>query len=152
MAPPGSESALFNSSIITELGIWNKEHSLGFIFDSNAGFTLPNNAVRSPDAAFIKKEKWLIIPIEDKKKFAHICPDFVIELPSDSDSAKILQDKIKEWMDCGCLLAWMINPDKKETWIYRKNGEVDVKSFSSPLSGEDVLPGFTLDLESIFTN
>ncbi len=150
MAPTGSESALFNSNIATELGIWNKEHKLGFTFDSNAGFTLPNNSVRSPDAAFIKKERWSRVAIEDRKKFAHICPDFVIELLSDSDSAKTLQDKMKEWMECGCMLAWMINPDKKETWIYRKNGEVEVKSFNSPLSGEGVLPGFTLDLKTIF--
>ncbi len=152
MAPTGSETGSLNMGISGELYLWNKEHKLGYSFDSNTGFTLSNGAIRSPDTPYITKERWENLSKNDLKGFAHICPDFIIELLSDSDSAKTLQSKMEEWMECGCTMAWMINPDKKETWIYRKNGEVEVKSFSSQLSGEDVLPGFTLDLESIFTN
>ena len=152
MAPAGSESALFNSNIATELGIWNKEHKLGFTFDSNAGFTLPNNAVRSPDAAFIKKEKWLIVSIEDRKKFAHVCPDFVVELLSPSDNLIELEEKMMEWISNGCLLGWLIDPKERKTIVFRKDSSREVKDFNQLLDGEDVLPGFSLDLESIFTN
>lgn len=150
MAPTGSESALFNSSIATELGIWNKEHKLGYTFDSNAAFTLPNNAVRSPDAAFIRKEKWLNISNEDRKKFAHVCPDFVIELLSPSDNIIELEEKMKEWIDNGCLLGWLIDPNEKKTKVYRRGTTPVVKDFNQLLEGEDVLPGFKLDVQSIF--
>jgi Uma2 family endonuclease len=83
-------------------------------FGSNAGFTLPNNAVRSPDSAFIRKDQWEKVAKSDRKKFAHICPDFVIELLSESDQLKASLEKMKEWMDNGCQLAWMINPQKKK--------------------------------------
>jgi Uma2 family endonuclease len=152
MAPTGSETDKFNTEITSDLVIWNRESKAGYVFGSNAGFTLPNNAVRSPDAAFIRKDLWQQVDPIDRKKFAHICPDFVLELLSESDHAGTLQEKMKEWMDNGCELAWMINPIKKETWIYRKNGEVEIKSFSSLLSGENLLPGFTLDLSKIFIN
>ncbi len=151
MAPTGSETGGQNMSISGELYLWTKEEKLGYSFDSNTGFTLPNGAIRSADSSYITKQRWENIPKNDRKGFAHICPDFVIELLSDSDSAKVLQDKMKEWMDNGCALAWMINPDKRETWVYRKNGEVEVKLFNRTLSGEDILPGFSLNLESIFT-
>jgi Uma2 family endonuclease len=151
MEPTGTYTAAYNLGIAAQLYVWNTSSKLGITFDSNAGFTLPNKAVRSPDGAFISKERWEKIPVDDRKKFAHICPDFVIELLSESDSAKAVQQKMKEWIDNGCQLAWMIDPAKKETWIYHKNGEVEIKPFSSVLNGGNVLPGFTLDLQKIFT-
>jgi Uma2 family endonuclease len=151
MEPTGTYAGAYNLGITAQLYIWNTSHKLGITFDSSAGFTLPNKAVRSPNGAFILKERWEKIPVEDRKKFAHICPDFVIELLSESDIAKAVQKKMNEWIDNGCQLAWMIDPVKKETWIYRKNGEVEVKPFSSTLNGGNVLPGFTLDLLKIFT-
>ena len=151
MEPTGSYTGWFNINLGTDLTIWNRETNLGFVFDSNTGFTLPNGAVRSPDASFIKKESWEKISHEDRKRFAHICPDFVIELLSESDQEWALQNKMKEWMDNGCRLAWMINPQKKETTIYRGNGETETKPFHEALNGEDVLPGFSLKLAEIFT-
>jgi Uma2 family endonuclease len=132
--------------------IWNRQPKAGYVFGSNAGFTLPNNAVRSPDSAFIRKDQWEKVAKSDRKKFAHICPDFVIELLSESDQLKASQEKMTEWMDNGCQLAWMINPQKKETSVYRNNKPVEVKPFTSILEGEDVLPNFTLDLSKIFIN
>lgn len=150
MAPTGSETGLFNSSITSEINAWNKVTKVGYVFDSNAGFTLPNKAVRSADSAFILRDRWLRVSKEDRKKFAHICPDFIIELLSTSDTAKAIQDKMKEWMENGCQLAWMINPEKRETWIYRAHGEVEVKSFAIVLDGENILPGLSIDLNLIF--
>ena len=151
MEPTGSDTDLFNINIVTALGIWNRELKLGFIFGNNAGFTLPNNAIRSPDAAFITRSRYEALQKSDRKRFAHICPDFVIELLSESDQEWALQNKMKEWMDNGCRLAWMINPQKKETIIYRGNGETETKPFHKALNGEDVLPGFTINLTKIFT-
>lgn len=151
MEPTGTYTSSYNAEITGELYIWNKKHKLGITFDSNAGFTLPNKAVRSPDGAFISKERWSNVPVADREKFGHICPDFIIELRSKTDSLDFLKSKMKEWMDNGCRLAWMINPKTKETTIYRQNRSIEVKPFSVILSGEDVLPGFELDLTKIFT-
>lgn len=151
MEPTGSYTGWFNVNIATDLTIWNRKTNLGIVFDSNTGFTLPNGAVRSPDAAFITKEGWEKVSKEDRKKFAHICPDFVIELLSESDDERRLQEKMQEWMENGCRLAWMINPKNKETTIYRQSGKTETGSFDQPLKGEDVLPGFVLDLEKLFT-
>jgi Uma2 family endonuclease len=105
--------------------------------------------VRSPDAAFLRKEEWLKVDPSDRKRFAHVCPDFIIELLSETDHERSLQEKMQEWMDNGCQLSW-INPRKKETTIYRKNGSIEIRPFHEILDGEDVLPGFTPDLTKIF--
>ena len=149
--PTGSITGWYNMNIGTDLNIWNRQKNLGYVFDSNTGFTLPNKAVRSPDVAFIKKERWEKISPDDQKRFAHICPDFIIELVSETDNEKASQEKMKEWIDNGCLLAWMIDPLKKETLIYRRNCETETRAFSKLLNGEGVLPGFALDLRRIFT-
>lgn len=151
MAPTGSSTGWFNINISTDLTNWVRKTKLGYVFDSNTGFTLPNNAVRSPDAAFIKKEEWLKVDPSDRERFAHVCPDFVVELLSKTDDERFIREKMKEWMDNGCQLAWMIDSQKKGTTIYRKNGSMEVKAFDEMLDGEDVLPGFTLDLSKIFT-
>ncbi len=120
------------------------------MFESSAGFTLPNGAMRSPDAAFITQERWEAVSAEDRKGFAPICPDFVVELMSHSDTLKTLQDKMHKWIDNGCRLAWLINPKQHSVYIYRADGDVRVvESLEATLSGENVLPGFTLDLREI---
>ena len=151
MAPTGSETGSFNLGITSQLYSWNTKNKFGITFDSSTGFTLQNGAIRSPDGAFIVKARWDKVAMDDRKKFAHICPDFVIELLSESDQEWALQNKMKEWMDNGCRLAWMINPEKKETTIYRGVRETETKPFHEALNGEDVLPGFTLKLREIFT-
>lgn len=151
MAPTGSETGRFNSSINLEIGLWNKEKKLGYIFDSSTGFTLPNGSVRSADAAFILKDRWKEVPKEERKKFAPICPDFVIEILSETDSKFYLNDKMNDWMTNGCRLAWLIDPKEKVTKVYRPGKEAEAIPFSKNLNGEDVLPNFTLDLTKIFT-
>jgi Uma2 family endonuclease len=150
MAPTGSETDRINFDIGFELGIWNRKKNLGVVFGSNAGFTLPNNAVRSPDVAFIYHEEWNKVALSDKKRFAHVCPDFVIELLSESDDERATGQKMSEWIENGCSLAWMIDPYKKQTTVYRKGGKVSIIEFGEILFGENILPEFILDLKLIF--
>lgn len=120
------------------------------VSDSNGGFTLPNQAMRVPDAAWISLERWEKVPEEEQKKFAHLCPDFVIELMSESDSLKETQSKMEEWMENGCRLAWLIDPKERKTFVYQEKGTIREIPFETPLSGENVLPGFQLDLTGSF--
>ena len=151
MEPTWSETGRCNFDIATELGIWNKEKKSGYAFDSSAGFTLPNNAIRAADAAFIKKERWNKIPQSERQKFTRICPDFVIEIISPSDTLGYIEEKMKEWIDNGCQLAWMVNPRKRTTTVYRSNGDVTIKPFTELLDGEDILPGFSINMADIFS-
>lgn len=146
MPPTGNITSIQNISIITELEIWNRKSKLGYAYESNAGFTLPNNAVRSPDAAWIEKSRFEKLPQKEKESFAHICPDFVIELKSKSNTMKDLKEKMNEWIENGCRLAWLINPKEQKVYIYRKDGSISETAFSEKISGEDVLPGFEMDL------
>ncbi len=148
--PSGVETDGYNMDIVFELKLWNRKTHAGQVLGNNAGFTLPNKAVRSPDAAFIQIDRWNRIPARDRKKFAHICPDFVIELLSESDSTKAVHEKMLEWISNGCKLAWLINPKKREVKIYRSNGEIVTQLFSKKLTGEDILPGFAIHLNAIF--
>ena len=150
MSPTGNITSWFNSGINAALYNWNTQTKLGIILDSNGGITLPNKAVRSPDAAFIHKDRWVKLTTDDKKKFAHICPDFVLEIRSESDSVQELKTKMKEYIDNGCRLAWLIDPKNKETHVYRTTGSNEVISFDKELSGEEVMPGFSIDLSKIF--
>lgn len=147
MAPSGIYSSSRNLDIATAIKIWNFKNQLGYVFGSDAGFTLPNNAVRAPDCSFIYKEKFESLSQDEKEKFAHIVPDFVVELMSPSDSLKQHQDKMKEYIENGVLLGWLINPKTEEVYIYRKNGEITLlQGFDNTLLGEQVLPDFVFEL------
>ncbi len=150
MSPTGSETEQRNFDLIVQLGVWVKQDGTGVGFGSSGGFTLPNGAVRSPDAAWIKKTRWEAIPAELRKKFAPICPEFVVELPSESDSLKDLLLKMLEYINNGVLLAWLIDRKERKVYIYRPNREVEELDNPSTLSGEDILSGFVLDLSSIW--
>src|SRR5205823_5261862 len=132
----------YNASILAELVIWNKQKKPGVVFDSSTGFTLPDKAVRSPDAAWIDKKRWAGVPEEDKRRFSHICPDFVIELKSESDSLKELKLKMAEWISNGCRLGWLIAIDEQKTYIYQPKTAVKISPFNKILSAGKVLPGF----------
>jgi Uma2 family endonuclease len=149
MAPTGTDTANTNSELNGELIIWNRKSRLGYCFDSNAGFTLPNKAMRSPDLSWIAKERYEKLPKEDRKRFAHICPDFVIELVSLSDSLEQQKEKMAEWIENGCRLGWLINPETRTSHIYKPNENPTQIPFNETLSGEDVLPGFELKLDAI---
>lgn len=150
MSPTGSETEEKNFNLVVQLGIWTKQDGTGVGFGSSGGFTLPNGAVRSPDAAWIKKTRWEAIPAEQRKKFAPICPDFVVELRSETDSLKTLQEKMEEYIENGVKLAWLIDRKQRKVYIYRPGQVVEELDHPQTLNGEDILPGFILDLREIW--
>ncbi|NJM59161.1 MAG: Uma2 family endonuclease [Oscillatoriales cyanobacterium RU_3_3] len=150
--PTGWETGERNWSISGELYLWwrNSDQS-GKGFDSSTGFILPNGATRSPDASWVSQERWLALPEAPQKGFVRLCPDFVVELRSESDSLSDLQAKMQEYMDNGTRLGWLIDPKNRRVEIYRQGGEVEILENPTKLSGEDVLPGFVLNLRRIWT-
>ena len=150
MPPTGSDTGNRNFDIAVELGIWNKQTKLGKGFDSSTGFKLPNGKDVSPDVAWIKKERWDSLTSEQQNKFAPIAPDFVIELRSSSDNLKPLQEKMQEYIDNGVKLAWLIDRKQRKVFIYRPGQAVEELDNPQTLTGEDLLPGFVLDLSEIW--
>lgn len=147
MPPVGGESGRKEAAYIIDLGIWNRQTMLGEVFSSSTIFKLPNGGDRSPDAAWVKSERWDALTPEQKIKFPPLCPDFVIELRSESDRLKPLQEKMQEYLDSGLRLGWLINPQDRQVEIYRSNQEVERVKWPVTLSGENVLPGFLLDIQ-----
>lgn len=150
MSPAGSDTGRQNLGLSGQLWLWNRQVRLGVGFDSSAGFTLPNGAIRSPDTSWIKQERWDTLNASQKRKFAPICPDFVVELCSPSDRLVEVQTKMQEYLDNGTCLGWLIDPESKSAQIYRQNQRVEVQNAPNSLSGEDILPGFELDLQEIW--
>jgi Uma2 family endonuclease len=150
MSPAGSETGNRNFDLIVQLGIWTRQDGTGIGFDSSTGFTLPNGATRSPDAAWIKLERWNAIPPEQQVKFAPICPDFVVELRSPSDNLQPLKDKLQEYIDNGTSLGLLIDRKNRKVYIYCPQKEVECLDNPSTLSGDPLLPGFVLDLSKIW--
>ncbi|MEL7039644.1 MAG: Uma2 family endonuclease [Cyanobacteria bacterium J06592_8] len=149
--PTGWETGERNRSIIGQLDHWYYENgNLGKAFDCSTGFTLPNGAIRSPDAGWISPERWDALTDEQKGTFASICPDFVVELRSASDTLKSLQEKMQEYIENGARLGWLIDPQNRTVEVYRVSVEVEVLSNPTELSGEQVLPGFKLNLRRVW--
>lgn len=147
VSPTGSKTGNINLTLASRVFLWNEENKAGYTFDSSTGFKLPNGATRSPDVAWIQKDRWEAIPEDQQEKFAPLCPDFVIELRSASDDLKYLQNKMEEYRSTGCRLGWLIDRKAQQVFIYRPDHNIDViSSFAQLLTGEDVLPGFTFDL------
>lgn len=148
--PTGSESSRRNISITAQLWNWAEANeSLGVAFESSGGFELPSGATRSADAAWVSQDRWDALTQEEKEGFAPVCPDFVVELRSKSDSLSVLQDKMCEFMDNGAALGWLIDPHNRRVEVYRNSEPVEILEQPQQLSGEDVLPGFTLNLRGI---
>jgi len=146
MPPIGAISGNRESDLNGFVWLWNRQTKLGKVFSSSTIFTLPNGAKRSPDVAWIAKERWDALPLEEQEKFAKICPDFVIELRSRTDSLTQLQAKMEEYLVNGVRLGWLIDPMSQQVAIYRQNQAVEIISLPTTLSGENVLPGLTLEL------
>ncbi|MEM9216479.1 MAG: Uma2 family endonuclease [Cyanobacteria bacterium P01_F01_bin.150] len=147
MPPVGGESGRKEAKYIFKLGAWNEQTELGEVFSSSTVFKLPGGGDRSPDAAWIRQDRWDALSSEDQDKFPPICPDFVIELRSQSDRLKPLQAKMQEYISSGLQLGWLINPQDRTVEIYRSGQAVEVKSYPVILSGEQVLPGFILEIK-----
>lgn len=150
MPPTGGNTGRRNSKIIAQLENWSSANNLGEVFDSSTMFVLPNGARRSPDAAWIRQERWNALSLEQQDKFPPLCPDFVIELRSPSDNIEELQQKMQEYLDNGTVLGWLIDPKTRRIEVYRGGRNKEVLESPSTLSGEDVLPGFVLDLPAIY--
>lgn len=150
MPPAGGETSNRNGKLNQQLYNWADADGTGIAFDSSTGFKLPNGADRSPDAAWLKLERWNALTQQQKERFLPLCPDFVVELLSPSDSLKVTQEKMKEYRDNGTRLGWLVNRKSRQVEIYRQNQEVEVLENPATLSGEDVLPGFVLNLELIW--
>ena len=130
--------------------IWNRQTKLGIAFNSSSGFHLPNGANRSPDASWINLETWEALTSEEKKGFASICPDFVVEMRSASDNMKPLREKMQEYIENGAKLGWLIDRNNRKVEIYRQGFDVEILDNPTSLSGEDVLPEFVLDMAEVW--
>ncbi|WP_373534992.1 Uma2 family endonuclease [Microcoleus sp.] len=150
MPPTGSETGNRNLDIEGQLWLWNRQTKLGVAFNSSSGFKLPNGADRSPDASWVKLERWQTLTPKQQEGFAPLCPDFVVELRSKSDNMEPLREKMREYMVNGAILGWLIDRKNKKVEIYRQNLDVEILDNPSSLSGEDVLPGFVLDLTDVW--
>nr|WP_088894498.1 Uma2 family endonuclease [Leptolyngbya ohadii] len=160
MSPTGGETGKQNSDLIIELGLWNRQTQLGVVFDSSTGFKLPNGANRSPDVAWIPIDRWQALAPSQRKRFLPLCPNFLIELLSPTDTWEAGTAKMEEYQDNGNQLGWLIDPENRQVAIYRIGEPVEVLrplratalGGSPPsLSGEAVLPGFTLSLELMWS-
>jgi len=151
MPPTGSDTGRRNVKITFQLEAWNRQNNLGIVFDSSSGFKLPNGADRSPDASWVKRDRWDTLTSEQQERFAPLCPDFVVELRSPSDSLEKVRQKMREYIDNGARLGWLLNPKNQQVEIYRPNQDVEILQSPTTLSGEDVLPGFVLELKPIMS-
>ena len=149
MPPTGGETGKSNSTINAQIWFWNDHNQLGEVFDSSTGFTLPSGADRSPDVSWVEKSRWDALTKEQKEKFLPLCPDFVIEILSPNDSLKKTQMKMQEYIENGCRLGWLVNRKKQEVEIYRPGKQVEVLKLPQTLSGENILPGFVLNMQRI---
>ncbi|WP_068819291.1 Uma2 family endonuclease [Phormidesmis priestleyi] len=150
MSPTGSETGNRNGRFNQRLFNWSDQDASGIAFDSSTGFKLPNGADRSPDAAWVKLDRWNALSQDQQQRFAPICPDFVVELLSPSDNLATLQAKMQEYLDNGARLGWLINRQTRQVEIYRADRSVNVVDNPESLSGEDVLFGFILQMAEIW--
>lgn len=150
MSPTGSKTGLRNSALNRQLGNWAKEEGSGVTFDSSSGFSLPNGARRSPDAAWLRKERWEALSEEEQEGFAPVCPDFVVELRSSRDRVEALKRKMSEYIENGARLGWLIDPIERRVDIYEPGRPAECLEGPTRIEGAKVLAGFVLDLSEIW--
>jgi Uma2 family endonuclease len=146
MSPVGGVSGGREADLNGLVWLWNRETGLGKVFSSSTIFRLPNGGDRSPDVAWVEARRWAALTLDQQERFPPICPDFVIELRSRTDALEPLREKMQEYLNSGLRLGWLINPQDSQVEIYRPNQPVEVFQFPARLTGEDVLPGFILEL------
>ncbi len=151
MPPTGSETGNREVNILGQLWVWTEQDGTGIAFSSSTGFKLSTGAERSPDASWIKLERWNALSAEQQEKFAPICPDFVVELRSPSDNLQSLQEKMEEYMqEPGIQLGWLIDRKQRQVYIYRPGKPEECLDHPASVSGESVLPGFVLNMSKIW--
>ena len=150
MLPAYTETGNTNFKLVGKLGAWVEQNGQGEGFDSSTGFILPNGAKRAPDLSWIRRERWDALPKKSRQKFAHICPDFVVELRSRTDRLRSLQKKMEEYMENGAQLGWLIDPIERKVHIYQPDEPPKVLTDPASVSGDPVLAGFTLQMRAIW--
>ena len=150
MSPSGSEGGGIETDVATELNIWARQDGRGKVFGSNAGFTLPDGSVRAADAHWVSWPRWNALSDAERKRFAPICPEFVIEVRSESDRLAELQDKMRMWLANGAEVAWLIDPSRKTVEVYRPGREVEVVEGGSAVEGDGPVAGFVLELGRVW--
>jgi Uma2 family endonuclease len=152
MPPTGGETGRMNFAVTALFGRWVQADGSGIGFDSSTGFTLPNGATRSPDLGWVKRSRWEGLTPEQRKGFAPLCPDFVMELRSPSDTLEYVQAKMQEYLDNGAQLGWLIDPTEKKVYTYRPQTPVECLDNPEAISGDPVLPGFVLELGRVWNS
>ena len=150
MSPTGGETGERNFNLIVEFGIWAKQNKTGRGFDSSTLFTLPNGAKRSPDVSWVRNDRWERLTKKERKQFPPLCPDFVVELRSPSDSLRTLKKKMQEYTENGAQLGWLIDPFEKKVYVYRPQSAAECLDDPQTVSGDPLLPGFALDVQSLW--
>lgn len=149
MSPAGGDSSALNAEITIQLGTWAKRDGTGRTFDSSGGFVLPNGAVRSPDAAWVSRARLAALTAEQRMKFLPLCPDFVIELRSPTDGLPALRDKMREYVENGARLGWLVDPLGDQVFVHRPDCPVERLARPDRVSADPVLPGFRLDMDEL---
>lgn len=150
MPPTGGKTGIRNFRLITQFGLWVETDGTGKGFDSSTIFSLPNGAQRSPDLAWVRNDRWQALTEDQQEKFPPLCPDFVVELRSRTDSLKILKAKMQEYIDNGAQLGWLLDPAERKVHVYRPGAAVKILNDPKSVSGEPLLPGFALDVQSLW--
>ena len=150
MAPTGGETGYRNHDLTVQLGIWARQDRRGRAFDSNTEFILPNQAARSPDASWVERSRLAALTREQKRKFVPLCPDFVVELTSPSDRLAQVQAKMREWIENGARLGWLLDADNRTAYVYRPGREPEKLLGPTEIAGEGPVAGFVLDLKEIW--
>lgn len=150
MAPTGGSTSWRNSRLITQLSVWADLEGSGVVFDSSGGFVLPNGAIRSPDVSWVKRTRLLTLTEIQKQRFLPLCPDFVIELRSPSDSMKNLQDKMQEYSENGASLGWLIDPEAQQVLVFQPKTAILCLDKPQFLLADNLLTGFSLDMQKLW--
>jgi Uma2 family endonuclease len=150
MTPAGNRTGMMNAAIIVALGSWALSDGRGYAFDSNTGFTLPDNSMRSPDAAWVTKVRWDTLSFREQDRFSHICPEFIIELRSQSDNLSELQAKMEQWIANGAELAWLIDPFEQAVSIYRGDDSPEILHHPTSVQGTGPVAGFELVMSRVW--
>ena len=152
MPPTGGDAGHTNANLTTDITLWSRQDGSGLVFDSSTLFALPNGARRSPDVSWVRRDRWEALSPEERRGFSPLCPDFVLELRSPSDALRMLQDKMQEYIDNGASLGWLIDPIERMVYVYRPGASVERLEAPEEVWGEPVLPGFVLQLGSIWSS
>jgi Uma2 family endonuclease len=150
MPPTGGETSNRNAEITFQVQLWTRQDQTGVAFDSSGGFKLPNGAMRSPDAAWVRRSRLTGLTKEQKQKFRPLCPDFAIELRSPTDNLRAVLDKMQEYLDNGAQLAWLLDPITRRVHIYLPQRPPEILEAPGTVSADPLLPGFVLDLRRIW--